>query len=552
MISETDTINEIRKAIVENCFIVEDAVAISSTSEINMGWLFDLRAVFLTPTVLSAYSELFWERHKDKQFQICGVELAAVPLITAIILNFHKKGRTINGFIIRKSRKKTGLLKNIEGKVTNEPVIILDDLINSGGSVMRQVEIVREFQLKIIEVFTILRFRDVEYYKNLNEAGVPIYSLFDLNDFRDKLGVSNLPPPQVKTQICDPFYNNALWYFKGLAPNFFYVVPKSGPVASGGRVFFGTDDGTFFAINAGSGDVVWKYKIPFGTRGKFIFSTPSIYKNLVFFGAYDGNLYALNQKTGKREWVFMEADWIGSSPCVAIDLGLVFVGLEFGLFKKRGGVVAINASTGEKVWEYRTPELTHGSPAYSSKYGVVACGSNDGKLSVFDAKTGKLVWDFQTEGDIKYAPTFSDKHGVVVVLGHGAIVYVLDIKTGRPITTYAMDFGGYSSPLIIENTIICTSFDKHVHSFEIMTGKPIWKFNTGARCFATPNLIQGKVYVGSNNGRLFELDPVTGNVEGIFYTRERIVNKIAYDEETHTFFVPTFANELYALKKRVT
>jgi len=82
---------------------------------------------------------------------------------------------------------------------------------------------------------------------------------------------------------------------------------------------------------------------------KLIFSSPCLVENkYICFGAYDGNLYLLDKETSKRKWVFMEADWIGSSPCHAKDLDLIFVGMEYGLWKKQGGVTAIYADTGEK------------------------------------------------------------------------------------------------------------------------------------------------------------------------------------------------------------
>lgn len=543
----------LKHAIEHECLVTKTTEPDLFRYQTKISWLFDLRMIMLKSTTLNAFSELFWERYKNApSFQICGIEMAAVPLLAAIIMKFHEKGRPLNGFIIRKSRKKTGLLKMVEGEVTDDPIIIIDDLINSGASVTRQIEVIKDLNKEVREVFTILRFRDIEYYTSLKKQNIPLYSIFELNDLKGSLVAMNIPDPKQEKQTEDPFESRPIWFFKGEHPNFFHVVPKSAPVISDDMVFFGTDDGTFFARDRETGSAVWKYKVLFGNAGKFIFSTPAIHKNLVFFGAYDGNLYALDKRTGKRAWVFMEADWIGSSPAVADDLGMVFIGLEFGLLSKQGAIVGINAMSGDKVWEHRVPRLTHGSPAYSKRFQVVACGSNDGVLYALNAKTGKLLWNFQTEGAIKYAPSFSDKHGFVVILGHGNTVYVLETKTGKVVSRYNMDLGGYSTPLIVGDTVICTSFDKHVHCFNIFTGALLWKYDTGARCFSTPILAEGKIYVGSNNGMLFELDPLHGSVSGIFQTRERIVNSIAYDTKTKLFLIPTFANEVFALKKRQT
>ena len=552
--STTKTIPHVdilRNAIHAEVFVTTEAARISKISEEKMQWLFDFRAVLLKPEILNAYAEIFWEKYKDRYpFQVCGLEITAVPLVAAIVMKSQEKGCPVNGFFIRKSRKKSGLLKMIEGCITDDPIIIVDDIVNSGSSVIRQLGIIEKEGEKVREIFSILQFRDNAYYTKFLVGGVsiPLVSLFELNDFKETLGVSNIESSDA-IPVKDLFGKNAQWIFRGNNPSFFHVFPKSGPVVSGDYVYFGDDGGNFYALRTTDGEIAWSHKVPFGVNGKYIFSTPAILGDTVYFGAYDGNFYALDKITGKKKWIFMEADWIGSSPCTAENLGIVFIGLEFGLINKRGGVAGINAKSGEKIWEFRSPALTHGSPAYSQKFSVVGCGSNDGIFSMLDAKTGKLLWSHKTEGPIKYAPRFSDEHGVIVVLGHGETVYVLKTRTGELITQYKMDFGGYSTPLIVGGKVICTSLDKYVHCFHILTGAALWKFDTGARCFASPELIDGKIYVGSNSARLFELDPETGKASAIFYTLERIVKKIAYDKKTDTFFVPTFANELFALKK---
>lgn len=549
---EVSVTNEIilRRAIEREVFVVEEARRTSAMHEGNAGWLFDFRAVMLQPDILNAYCELFYEKYQDRYpFQVCGLEVAAIPFVAALVMKFYEKKKPINGFFIRKSRKKSGLLKMIEGKITDDPVILVDDIVNSGSTMMRQIEILHELDKKIVEIFAILQFRDREYYVNFQEKGVLLESLFELNDFKESLGTVNLSDSQYTPLASNPF-GEVCWSFRGENPNFFYVVPKSAPVVSDGLVYFGSDDGNFFALDIANGRTIWKYKVPFGSKGKYILSTPVIHKNTVFFGAYDGNFYALDKKTGQKKWVFVEADWIGSSPCIAEDLNMVFIGLEYGLFRKHGGVSGIDIESGEKKWEFRSRELTHGSPSYSKKFRVIGCGSNDDVFYVLHAETGKKIWSYKTDGPIKHAPCFSDEHDVVVVIGHGETAFVFKTETGDVVSQFRMNFGSYGTPLVFRESVICGSLDKHVYCFDLFTGDLKWKFYTGSRCFATPEIINGLLYIGSNNARLFEINPETGSVLGVFQTRERITNKIAYDQRTKTFLVPTFANEIIALKKR--
>ena len=94
--------------------------------------------------------------------------------------------------------------------------------------------------------------------------------------------------------------------------------------------------------------------------------------------------------TGAEKWVWDEADYIGSSPDIADDLNLCFIGLEFGLPGKRGGIAAIDIHTGKTKWSSQMPAFTHASPLYLPKTKEVAIGSNDGCMYLFDAEKGVL------------------------------------------------------------------------------------------------------------------------------------------------------------------
>ena len=536
------------QAIIEKeVFITRDQGEIVSTSGTDDLWLFDFRRVILRAEVLDAIAELFWERCKGAYpFQIGGVEVAAIPLIAGCVLKMREKGRTANGFFIRKSRKKSGLLRMIEGALTDDPIVLVDDLMHSGNSILRQVEVLEALGKKVSDVFTILRFRDESYYTHLHKHGIRLVSLFDLNDFAGALGLKNLVP-KYPQPVPMPF--KPVWYFKSEKPNYFYVVPKSAPVLDATRIYFGSDKGSLWALNQSDGSIAWEYRILFGSRKKRIFSSPMLYADTLYFGGYDGNFYALDAATGKKKWIFMEADWIGSSPCVAPNLGLVFVGLEFGLWKKQGGVVALDAATGEKKWEYRMSGLTHSSPAYSEKYAMVVCGCNNFSVYAYNASNGKLLWETATGGEVKESFAFEEKRGLVCFGSFDAHLYILSTKTGTIVHKVKTNEAIYSTPCINGDFVYVASLDKTLYCINLDTGDVVWKFQTGARIFASPKIVGTSIYIGSNDGRLYELDAATGKNTAFFQATERITNKIAYNKVTKQFFVPTFANEIYCLMR---
>ena len=542
-------IKRLKEVLEKEVFITNDKERIYLAGGGRGYWLFDLRRVLLRAEILDDIGEIFWEQFQEEEaFQVGGVEAAAIPLITAVVLKSQGKAKMVNGFFMRKSRKKDWLARMIEGTLTDEKIILIDDIINSGGSLIRQVEILEGLGKKVDAVFVILRFRDAEFYEYFHQRGIKIISIFTLNDFSQTLGLKNLVN---KNEPPVPMLFKAEWLFKSKDPNYYYVVPKSAPIIDEKRIYFGSDSGNFWALNQIDGSVAWKYTVGFHAHGKYIFSSPALYKNSVYFGAYDGNFYALDKETGRRLWIFMEADWIGSSPCIAPDLGLVFVGLEFGLWKKNGGVVALDAVTGKKKWEYFLPELVHCSPQYSPAYKILVIGGNDGSVSAFNAKSGKLLWQFKTGGEVKASFAFDEERGLVAFGSFDSYAYVLRVKTGELVYKIKTNEAIYSTPLIYKDFLYIASLDKNLYCIDLKTGKVSWKFQTNGRIFASPERINDKFYIGSNDGRLYELDAITGKNTAFFQATERITNKIAYNKITGRIFLLTFANEMYCLTKEV-
>ncbi|HEC33049.1 MAG TPA: hypothetical protein ENI63_02190, partial [Candidatus Kaiserbacteria bacterium] len=74
-------------------------------------------------------------------------------------------------------------------------------------------------------------------------------------------------------------------------------------------------------------------------------------------------------------------------------------------------------------------------------------------------------------------------------------------------------------------------------------------FQTKGRIFASPTVINNRLYIGSNDGRLYEINLDTGEELGFIQVSERITNKIIYNKKTGAFFLLTFANELYCIYK---
>ena len=547
---QSQALQRLKTALSERAFKTDREHRMVSTSGDPVVWFLDFRSILLESGVLDDTASLMWERLKHLQpFQVGGLETSAIALVAAIVMTARREKVELNGFYIRKSRKKDGMQRTIEGTLDTNDVVLVDDGINSGRSIVRQIELLRRIGKKVRAICVLVRFRDRSFYRFFEEQGIEVISLLTLDDIPETGGISSYGTTSASESLTAPKSSFTVqWRFESNDPVFFHVLPKSAPCIDADHVYFGADNGTFWALNKTDGSVAWKYKTLFGTAGgKRIFSSPAVADTTVYFGAYDGNFYALDTLNGSVRWIYREADWIGSSPCVAPDLGVVFIGLEFGLWNKQGGIAALDMKTGEKRWWYQDNSLTHSSPAYSKRHALVVVGSSSGTVHAFDARTGKHRWDVKTNGAVRAGFAFDEKRGYVCFGSEDGFIYAVSVRDGAIVHKIESLEPLYSTPLVAGDRLYMGGLDKRMLCIDLGSGSVVWQSWTHARIFSSPTLIGDAIFFGSNDGRLYKLDAMTGKEIAYFQATERIVNKIAYDPETKRIFLPTYANEIYCL-----
>lgn len=533
---------ELREAITTQALIREKDGFIIIGSEATGArdpWIFDFRAVMLQPEWLNTYAEIFWEKYGDSlPFQVGGMETAGIPLVAAIVMKGVERGTPINGFYMRKSRKRKGLMRDIEGTLNEHPVIFVDDLMNSGGSVERPIAVLEKNGKRVRDVFVILTFQSPDSYEYLRDKQIPLTSMYALPDF----GMPEIKKPVSESQSQS---YEILWHYEPPHPSFHLVVQKSAPIIYKERIYYGCDDGTFRALDARSGSCLWSFAVGKHPQGKGILSSPVIHGDHVYFGAYDGAVYALECDTGRKVWENTDADWIGSSPCIAPDKGLLYIGLEFGLWRKRGGIAAIDLGTGNTRWTAYHSGLTHGSPLYVHEHSLVVIGSNDGGVYAYDALEGYLKWSYRTHGDIKTRPAYDSRNDRVIVASMDGNLYALDAVSGTPAYAKETGKGIYSIPLVHDDTIYVGSLDKCVYAYDSHSGNIKWTFETQGRIFSSPVYHKHSIFIGSNDGRLYEIDTKSGKIKSYFQATERITNAPVIQGDF--LYVPTVANEMYCI-----
>ena len=130
------------------------------------------------------------------------------------------------------------------------------------------------------------------------------------------------------------------------------------PVMAGGLVYFGSSsDDTVRALNAATGELVWR----FATEGPVRFA-PAVVRGKVYVVSDDGCAYCLEAKTGSLVWRFRAAPdqdrilgngrVIARHPCrsgVLVDDNVVY--LTAGMWPTEGiYVYALDAASGKELW----------------------------------------------------------------------------------------------------------------------------------------------------------------------------------------------------------
>ncbi len=249
-------------------------------------------------------------------------------------------------------------------------------------------------------------------------------------------------------------------------------------------------------------------------------------------------------------WRFIGADWVGSSPALAPELGLLFIGLEFAVEGKRGSIVALKLENGEKVWEHMTKRYTHASPAYWPERHLVACGSNDDEMFLFDAGSGAMRWRFETRGSIRHAPAFDVARGHLIT---GCADRVPSISStsrrerkyglcGRTIPFILFRWWSTTRGISVRPTSICT--------FWIWSGG--WfgrKSMPVPKSFRRRGCWPGGFISGACSGMVYELDPATAEITGTHQLPDAVTNALAYNAETGDFYALTYVNQLFAFTR---
>jgi outer membrane protein assembly factor BamB len=330
---------------------------------------------------------------------------------------------------------------------------------------------------------------------------------------------------------------------------------RSAPIVMGDRVFIQNSVGKgemmqerVVVLNADTGKMVWEHRFnvylsdvpPHRVGWASPVGDPAT-GNVYAFGV-GGNLLGLT-RDGRLLWERSLGEDFGLltthggrtvSPIIDGDLvivsGVTFMWGEHGRGAHR--FMAFDKRTGETAWVSapggRPYDTTYAPPIIANVNGVrlLIQGASDGVVHAIKPQTGEPVWRYEISK--RGLNTGVVVHGTTAILTHSeenlessemGMMVAVDANAKGPVkkeqikwTTYGWQ-GGFSSPVIDGDRLYQVDNSANIAAFDVNTGKRLWLQNLGTIQKASPVLADGKLYVGTENGKFFILKPSATGAE---------------------------------------
>jgi orotate phosphoribosyltransferase len=146
-----------------------------------IGWLLDTRVPMLDGDLFAEVGNVLADRLRERGVhQVVGYGFGAYPLVCSVLTD--GRDPAFQGGLVREEAKGHGRRRLVEGPVdSTEPVALLDDIINSGRSAAKALELVRGEGYEVVGLLTLFNFTWSSGQARLEEEGLWVDSLLDLN-----------------------------------------------------------------------------------------------------------------------------------------------------------------------------------------------------------------------------------------------------------------------------------------------------------------------------------------------------------------------------------
>jgi len=282
------------------------------------------------------------------------------------------------------------------------------------------------------------------------------------------------------------------------------------PIVNNGVMFVATPGNQLLAIEARTGNLLWRYKRRLPEDVVHLHPTNrgvALYGDKVYFASADCILVALDARTGKEVWTadvddYRKAHYMSLAPLI-VD-GKVILGASGGELGVRGFVAAVDAETGKALWKtYTIPAPGEpGSETWPAGGDHYKRGGGAVWITgTYDPETNLTFW-----GTGNAAPWFGDQRPGDNL--YTSSVIALDVNTGAIKGHFqyhpndSWDWDEVSPPIVVDykrdgktvKGLVNVSRSGYIWDLERTAGKI--------------NFVAGRPYVRQNVFK--SLDPKTG------------------------------------------
>jgi len=282
------------------------------------------------------------------------------------------------------------------------------------------------------------------------------------------------------------------------------------PVVIGDTIYFGSDDGNFYALDVQSGYMRWVFK-----SGAEINSVPYADNKHVYFGSKDGKLYALSLETGEEVWTFQTRSQINSLVQRYKDY-IVFVGDADAIyFLSPDGIEQFNIPN--PGWYNFTFLITDDVMYF-------ATGPQVEWIGPYDINRREFLWYFDYNEVDAYWYSFSAVRDDLLFMGTATVYWegtylgyhaynrhtgelvwrqyyngILSYTRPKEIYDYFLknvEILDFMAPAVWSDLVIFTGGDNTARAFNANTGELVWEEVFNIPVSSPPTIAGGRVYFG--------------------------------------------------------
>lgn len=220
----------------------------------------------------------------------------------------------------------------------------------------------------------------------------------------------------------------------------------------------------------------------------------TVVDGVVEVGSMDSAVYALRAGDGGLLWRYKTAGPVGdpaSRPVVADGIVYVNANVDQGSGFVTGYVYALRASDGALLWRYKTEGYVYIYGPISAS-GVIYAGSLAGSLAALRASDGKLLWRYTARGPVAGS---LEVNGIVYVLITNIdqspdYLYALRASDGKVL----WETPSYAYPPVVVNNVLYITSQAGLSALRAQDGALLWRYALADTGFSGPTIVDGVLY----------------------------------------------------------